>query len=235
MPPGFITPAASKAYAADLIRGRGALRTLPASAQTAGTAVSLLPPQNAAGNNLSLSLQAAHDRAQTSLANLRTMRQENMSNFQLTEISEGQQFILRSLCGQATGERPSRVVQEAVVPVVANEGIDSTATPPLQETAARPPKDSTSLVDTMSGAANTSSSTVPDMSTAERRAAWQAERDEARAQRKAESEAAARGESMPPVANPSPSMQLHLASLEARVVRQQRQAADILARQHFRT
>jgi hypothetical protein len=81
------------------------------------------------------------------------MRLENMSNFQLTEISEGQKFILRSLRGQATGERPSRCVQEAVVPVAANEGMDSTVTPPLQETAAHPPQDSTSLVDTMSGAA----------------------------------------------------------------------------------
>jgi hypothetical protein len=68
MPPGFISLAANRANAADLIRGRGALRTLPASAQTAGTAVSLLPPQNVTASNLSLSLQASIDRAQTSLA-----------------------------------------------------------------------------------------------------------------------------------------------------------------------
>jgi hypothetical protein len=47
MPPGFISLAANRVNAADLIRGRGALRTLPAYAQTAGTAVSLLPSQSA--------------------------------------------------------------------------------------------------------------------------------------------------------------------------------------------
>jgi hypothetical protein len=55
MPPGFISLAANRANAADLILGRGALRTLPASTQTAGTAVSLLPPHNVAGSNPSLS------------------------------------------------------------------------------------------------------------------------------------------------------------------------------------
>jgi hypothetical protein len=127
------------------------------------------------------------------------------------------------------------VVPEAVAPVVANEDIGSTVTLPLQETTARPPQESTSLVDTMSGAADTSSSMESDMlhwdmSTAESRAAWHAGRREALIQRKAESEAAARGETIPPVANPSPSMQLHLAGLDARRVRQQRQATDILAR-----
>ncbi len=217
-----------------MIRGREALRILPASAQTAGTAVSLLPPQKAASNNPSLSLQATHDRAQSSLASLRTIHQEHMSRFQLEEISEGQQFVLRNLRRNAL-EGPARIGQEAVVPVVANEGTVGTATLPLQETAARPPQESTSLVDTMSGAADTSSSMESDMlhwdmSTAESRAAWHAERREALAQRKAESEAAARGETLPPVANPSSAMQLHLSGLEARRVRQQRQAADILAR-----
>jgi hypothetical protein len=68
MPPGFILLAANRANATDLIRGRGALRTLPAHAQTAGTAVSLLPPQNAAGSNPSPSLQASFDRAQVTMA-----------------------------------------------------------------------------------------------------------------------------------------------------------------------
>ncbi len=99
MPPGLITPAASRANAADLIRGRGALRTFlqPASAQTGGTAISLLPPQNAAGNNLSPSSKASIDRAQTSLVSVRTLTQEHMGRFQLEEISEGQQLILRNL------------------------------------------------------------------------------------------------------------------------------------------
>jgi hypothetical protein len=78
---GFITLAASRANAADLIRGRGALRTFlqPTSAQTAGTAVSLLPPQNAAGNNLSLSLQAECDRVRASNA---TLEQSNKISYE---------------------------------------------------------------------------------------------------------------------------------------------------------
>jgi hypothetical protein len=85
MPPGFISLAANRANAADLIRGRGALRTLPASAQTAGTAVSLLPPQNVAGSNLSLSLQVADERVQTSQAAMRALTQESMHRFQLVD------------------------------------------------------------------------------------------------------------------------------------------------------
>ncbi len=54
IPPGFITPAASRANAADLIRGRGALRPLAASAQTAGTAVSLGEPKRSGGVGSSL-------------------------------------------------------------------------------------------------------------------------------------------------------------------------------------
>jgi hypothetical protein len=127
-----------------------------------------------------------------------------------------------------------RVVQEAGAPVVANNGIDSTVPPPVRQSAARPPQDDTSLVDVMTGAASTSSSMVParlefslseqkqrNMGADERRAAWQAERDEARARRKEELEA---------VANSSPSMQLHLASLEARAAREQQRTADILTR-----
>jgi hypothetical protein len=89
MPPGFLSLAANRASAADLIRERGSLRTLPASAQTAGTAVSLLPSQNAAGGNLSLSLQASIDRAQTALSTMRTQTLEGMGRFQLEGISEG--------------------------------------------------------------------------------------------------------------------------------------------------
>jgi hypothetical protein len=85
MPPGFISLAANSANAADLIRGRGALRTLPASAQTAGTAVSLLPSQNVAGSNPSPSLQAAIDRLQTSRAAMRALTQENIGRFQLED------------------------------------------------------------------------------------------------------------------------------------------------------
>ncbi len=160
MPPGFITPAASRANAADLIRGRGALRTLPISAQTAGTAVSLLPPQNAAGNNLTISLQAEYDRVRTSHAALRAEQQDILQN-----------------CRRHVLKRPVSVAPEAVAPVVANEDIDSNVTLPLQETAARTPQESISLVDTMSGAADTSSSMESDMhhwdmSTAESRAAW---------------------------------------------------------------
>jgi hypothetical protein len=69
MPPGFISLAANRANATDLIRGRGALRSLPASAQTAGTAVSLLPPENVAGSNPSLSLSTGRDRSYATVEN----------------------------------------------------------------------------------------------------------------------------------------------------------------------
>jgi hypothetical protein len=93
MPPGFISLAANRANAADLIRGRGALRTLPASAQTAGTAVSLLPPQNVAGSNPSLSLQVATERVQASRAAMRALTQENMNRFQLVDnATDSNQF-----------------------------------------------------------------------------------------------------------------------------------------------
>ncbi len=85
MPPGFISLAASRANAADLIRGRGALRTLPASAQTAGTAFVLLPPQNVASSNPSLSLQVATDRMQL----LRTMTREHIDRYQLEDNVTG--------------------------------------------------------------------------------------------------------------------------------------------------
>ncbi len=85
MPPGFISLAANRANAADLIRGRGTLRTLPASAQAAGTAVSLLPTQNVAGSNPSLSLQVAEERLQASRAAMRALTQENMHRFQLVD------------------------------------------------------------------------------------------------------------------------------------------------------
>jgi hypothetical protein len=85
MPPGFISLAANRANAADLIRGRRALRTLLASAQTAGTAVSLLPSQNVAGSNQSLSLQGAIDRMQT----LRTLTREHIDRFELEDNVTG--------------------------------------------------------------------------------------------------------------------------------------------------
>jgi hypothetical protein len=85
-----------------LIRGCGALRTLPASAQTAGTAVSLLPPQNAAGSNLSLSLQAhaqatlafaplqaSIDRAQTAVTRLGATQREAFDQAQIAVASLG--------------------------------------------------------------------------------------------------------------------------------------------------
>jgi hypothetical protein len=160
MPPGLLSLAANRASAADLIRGRGSLRTLPASAQTAGTAVSLFPSQNAAGGNLSLSLQASIDRAQTALSTMRTQTREGIGRFQLEGISEGQQLILRNLRRNALDE-PVRSVPEEVAPVVANEGIGGTVAPPLQETAARPPQDSAFLARTLSRAANTISSDEP--------------------------------------------------------------------------
>ena len=153
--------------------------------------------------------------------------------FPLEEISEGQQFILQNFRRNAL-EGPSRVVREAVVPVGTDEGIGSTMTPPSTETATRPPQDSTSMVNNMSGAADAISKAESDMlqwdmSTAESRDAWYEGRKEARARRKAEAEGAARGETLPPVANPSLVMQLHLSGLDARRARQQRQAADLSA------
>jgi hypothetical protein len=118
---------------------------------------------------------------------------------------------------------------EVVAQVVANEGIGSTVAPPLQETAARPPQSSTLLTSTITEAADTISSDESamlqwDMSTAESRAAWYEGRKEARPRRKAKAEAAERGETLPPVVNPSPAMLLNLAGLAARTARQQRQA-----------
>jgi hypothetical protein len=68
-----------------------------------------------------------------------------------------------------------------------------------------------------------------DMSTVETRSEWYDGRRAARARKKAEAEAAERGETLPPLVNPSPAMQLHLAALEAKRARQQRQTADSLA------
>jgi hypothetical protein len=209
MPLGFISLAANRANAADLIRGRGALRTLPAYAQTAGTAVSLLPSQNVAGSNPSLSTQASIDRFQSSLAAMRTQTQENIGRFQLEEISEGQQLILRNLRRDAL-EGPARAVPEVVTPVSANEGIGGTVAPSqrsLRETAARPANDSELLENIRTGAADTSSFQEPellqsDMSTTETRVAWTQGRKEARARFKAEAQAAERGETLPPVTNP---------------------------------
>jgi hypothetical protein len=43
---------------------------------------------------------------------------------------------------------------------------------------------------------------------------------------KAEAEAAERGETLPPLVNPSHAIQLHLAAMEAKRARQQHQVAD---------
>jgi hypothetical protein len=58
---------------------------MPASAQTAGTAVSLLPPQNVADSNPSLSLQVATERMKASQAALSALTQENVHGFQLVD------------------------------------------------------------------------------------------------------------------------------------------------------
>jgi hypothetical protein len=166
MPPGFISLAANRANAADLIRGRGALCTLPASAQTAGTAVSLLPPQNVAGSNPSPSLQAAIDRFQTSRATVRAQTQENMGRFQLEEIREGQQVILNNLRRNAL-EGPARPVPEVVTPTLANEGIGGTVAPSHRLTreraAARPANNSESLESSRTSAADTTSFHEPEL------------------------------------------------------------------------
>jgi hypothetical protein len=173
MPPGFVSPAANRANAADLIRGRGALRTLPASAQTAGTAVSLLPPQNAAGSNLSLSLQASIDRAQVALAlhssidraqsamaSMRAQTQEHICRFQLEGISEGQQLILNNLRRNAL-EGPARAVPEVATPALANEGIGGTVAPShrlaRERAAARPANNSEALESSGTSAADATS------------------------------------------------------------------------------
>jgi hypothetical protein len=67
---------------------------------------------------------------------MRTQSQENMGRFQLEEISEGQQFIMRNLRRNAL-EGPERSVSEDVAPVAANECNGSTIAPPPLETAAR--------------------------------------------------------------------------------------------------
>ncbi len=130
MPPGFISLAANRANAADLIRGRGALRTLPASAQTAGTAVSLLPPQNAAASNLSLSLQALFDHAQTTATSISAIDESQQRIFtSLSALDESQQRILRNIRGPATVERSARADQEPFVSSVSNENIGGTVAP----------------------------------------------------------------------------------------------------------
>ena len=88
---------------------------------------------------------------------MRTQTQENMGKFQLEERNEGQQFILRNL-RRNTLEGPERSVPEDVAPGAANEGNGSTVAPPPLETAVHAPQSSTSLVGTMSGAAEVISS-----------------------------------------------------------------------------
>ncbi len=114
------------------------------------------------------------------------------------------------------------------MPVVTNEGIASTVARPLQETAARPTQDITFLARTISRAADTNSFQEPelpqwDMSTAETKAAWTQGRKEARARFREEAQAAAQGETLPPVANPSPTMLLYYSYLMARRGWEQRQ------------
>jgi hypothetical protein len=65
-----------------------------------------------------------------------------------------------------------------------------------------------------------------DMGTVETRSEWYDGRRVAKARIKAEAEAAERGEILPPLVNSSQAMQIHLAAMEAKRVRQQRQAAD---------
>ena len=232
MPPGFISLAANRANAADLIRGRGALRTLPAFAQTAGTAVSLLPPQNVAGSNPSPSLQAAFDRFQTSRATMRALTQENTGRFQLEEASEGQsqnaaavhsiqlsavdesqQRIFRNIRGPEILERSSRVDMEPIVSSVANENIGGMIAPSQRLTrereAARPANYIETVENSETSAADTTSFREPelphwDMSTAGSRAEWTQGRLDARARFKAEARAVELGQILPPVDNPSP-------------------------------
>jgi hypothetical protein len=69
---------------------------MPASTQTAGTAVSLLPQQNAAGSNPSLSLQVATERLQASQAQALDLAQEPsacvLRGFQQLDNLAGDQF-----------------------------------------------------------------------------------------------------------------------------------------------
>ncbi len=74
VPPGLVSPEANRVNAADLIRGRGALRPFAASAQTAGTSVSA-----ADGNNPPPSVQAARNRAQAAVS---TVQQETIRSIQ---------------------------------------------------------------------------------------------------------------------------------------------------------
>ncbi len=184
MPPGLTSPAASRANAADLIRGRGMLRPFAASTQTVGTAVSLLPPQAADCNNPSLTVQAATTQTQ---AALREMQQETISSIQMM-VQQDQERSARMGREAIAVTRPQRSAlgNKRFYETIAGriwrglralyKGIGGTVPPPVRQSAARPPQDDTLLVDVMSGAASTSSSMVPDMSTAERKAAWQAER-----------------------------------------------------------
>ncbi len=108
MPPGFISPAANRANAADLIRGREALRPFAASTQTAGTAVSLLPPQFADGNNPSPSVQAAFNAHHAAV------------NCVQSEIDAAQQVAIRDIerMVQQDQARSARLGQEYIASIV---------------------------------------------------------------------------------------------------------------------
>jgi hypothetical protein len=216
MPPGFISLAANRANAADLIRGRGALRTLSASAQTAGTAVSLLSPQNAAASNLPLSLQASFDRAQAAVTSLGATQREAFDS-----IDESQQRILRNIRGPATVGRSARADQEPVVSSVANENTGDTVAPShrlIRERAAARPANYVETVESSgTSAADTTSFREPelphwDMSTVESRVELTQGRLDARARFKAEARAAELGQVLPPIAYPSPAMLLYYNS-----------------------
>jgi hypothetical protein len=198
------------------------------------------PPQNAAGSNLSLSLQASIDRAQVALAlaplhasidraqsamaTMRAQTQEHIGRYQLEGISEGQQTILNNLRRNAQ-ERPAYAVPEVATPALANEGIGGMVAPSHRLTreraAARPANNSESLESSRSSASDTTSFHEPelpywDMSTVETRAAWTQGRTETRARFRAEALAVVKGETIPPIANPSPAMLLYYNYLMAR-------------------
>jgi hypothetical protein len=116
-------------------RGRGALRPFAASAQIARTAVSLLPPHAADGNNPPLSVQTARNPTQAAIS---AVQQET--------IRDIQRMV------QQDQERAARLGQEAIASVVAGESTNSTDPPPVRESAARP-QDDTSLVDIIPGVA----------------------------------------------------------------------------------
>jgi hypothetical protein len=224
---------------------------MPASAQTAGTAVSLLPPQNAAGSNPSLSLQVATERLQASQAAVRALTQENTHGFQLVDSAADSNLFppLQASLDRAQTALANRVAAQTEEVNLLQAVIDASQQRILRNIRGPAPEERSSRTEelvassvpgvsiggtgassqrTETSADDTTSLQEPelpsfDMSTREQIAECTASRKEARARLRAEAQAAELGQSLSPVRNPSPAMTLWYNYLMAKKEWEQRQ------------